>query len=370
MRDDREVNATEVHAEMASTQTANPPAETYAPVKPDAVLAGAVDIARTALGEDVGDESKIGAHLGVIGEPSASGAVVTHNFGANLPGYVGWHWAISVSRTDDSDHVTICESVLLPGDGAIKNVSWVPWSERLRSEDVHPGDVVRSDPEDDRLVPAYLQSDDPAVEETAHELGLGRVRVMSRDGRIDTATRWQSGNHGPASAMAKHAPMNCGTCGFYLPLAGSLSALFGACGNKVSPADGAIVTADFGCGAHSEATISAKPDARVEHEHVYDTTLLDLYNLPRRTEQRDYSDEQRARIAGVLAAAVADRQQRADRRGSHGTSQVEEAAESGNHSQDDAAQDSTSQDNTSQDNAAQDDEMPAKKPAHLSRTKK
>ena len=369
MRDDREVNATEVDSETTSTQAADVPIEAPAQVNPDAVLARAVDVARAALREDVGDDTKIGAHLGVVGEPSASGPVVTHNFAATLDGYVGWHWAISVSRTDDSEHITICESVLLPGDGAIQLAQWVPWSERVRAEDVHPGDVVRSDPEDDRLAPAYLQSDDPAVEETAYELGLGRERVMSRDGRIDTATRWQSGNYGPTSAMAKHAPANCGTCGFYLPLAGSLSALFGACGNEVSPADGAIVTADFGCGAHSEATISAEPDARIEQAHVYDTTRLDLYNLPRRSEQRDYTDEQRARIAQVLAAAVADRQQRAQRKNADDASPVEDAAAQN----DEAPQnDGTVQSGGAlpHEDSPQNDESSTKKPTHLSRTKK
>jgi len=339
MRHDREVNATD--APPATTGTVPTDSAPVAPAVPDPVLARAVDVALEALREDVGDNDKIGDHLGVVAEASASGAVATHSFAAKLDGYVGWHWAISVSRTDDSDHVTICETVLLPGDGAIKAAPWVPWNERLLATDVHPGDVVRSDPDDDRLVPAYVLSDDPAVEEVAYELGLGRERVMSRDGRSDTATRWESGTHGPGSAMAKHAPAHCGTCGFYLPLAGSLGALFGACGNEVSPADGAIVTADFGCGAHSEATISAEPDARVEQHPVYDSTLLEVYSvrrrpdlssLPRPAEPRDYTDEQREIMSRVRAAAIADRQQRVD----SGTAQHQQA----------------------------------KKPTHLSRTKK
>lgn len=322
MRHDREVNATDTPTETIGVAPADQSAPAPAPPVLDPVLAGAVDVALDALRDDVGDNDKIGPHLGAVAEPAASGAVATHRFAAKLDGYVGWHWAISVSRADDSDHVTICETVLLPGDGAIKAAPWVPWSERVQADDVHPGDVVRSDPDDDRLVPAYLLSDDPAIEQTAYELGLGRERVMSREGRIDTATRWESGNHGPASAMAKHAPAHCGTCGFYLPLAGSLGALFGACGNEISPADGAVVTADFGCGAHSQATISAEPGARVEQHPVYDSTRLEMYSLrrgpllselPRRAEPRDYTDEQRELIARLRAAAIADRQQRLDR---------------------------------------------------------
>jgi hypothetical protein len=55
--------------------------------------------------------------------------------------------------------------------------------------------------------------------------------------------------------MAAHAPGRCGTCGFYLPIEGSLRLMFGVCGNAFSPRDGAVVAADAGCGAHSEALV-------------------------------------------------------------------------------------------------------------------
>jgi hypothetical protein len=55
--------------------------------------------------------------------------------------------------------------------------------------------------------------------------------------------------------MAAHAPGRCGTCAFYLPIEGSLRAVFGVCGNGLSPRDGGVVSADSGCGAHSEALV-------------------------------------------------------------------------------------------------------------------
>jgi hypothetical protein len=52
--------------------------------------------------------------------------------------------------------------------------------------------------------------------------------------------------------MARAAPGTCRTCGFYLLLAGSMSAAFGVCANEFAPADGAVVHAEYGCGAHSD----------------------------------------------------------------------------------------------------------------------
>ncbi|HKC28475.1 MAG TPA: DUF3027 domain-containing protein [Jatrophihabitans sp.] len=218
---------------------------------PDAVLAAAVDVARDAA-VSVGDDS-VGEHLWARPEGER---IVTHAFVATLPGYVGWHWAVTVARASRSRTVTVDEVVLLPGPEALLPPKWVPWEERVRPGDLAPGDLLPPPlPDDPRLVPGYVQSDDPAVEEVAWELGLGRERVMSREGRLAAAQRWQNGDNGPRAAMARHAPDHCGTCGFYLSLAGSLSAGFGVCGNEVTATDGQVVSVEFGCGAHSQTRI-------------------------------------------------------------------------------------------------------------------
>jgi hypothetical protein len=82
---------------------------------------------------------------------------------------------------------------------------------------------------------------------------------MSREGRLDAAERWHDGDFGPDSPMARQAPAHCGTCGFLLPLAGSLRAGFGVCGNEITPADGHVVSVEYGCGAHSQAQVSIPP---------------------------------------------------------------------------------------------------------------
>jgi hypothetical protein len=242
-------------------------AEPFVPprsTEPDAVLAAAVDVARAAAEADAA--GTVGGHLGVRAEDEH---VVSHLFATTLPGYVGWHWAVSLARTAESDVPTVDEIVLLPGDGALLAPPWVPWDERVRPGDLSPGDLLPPAPHDPRLVPGYLHSDDPAVEQVAFELGLGREQVMSREGRLAAADRWQSGDHGPDSAMARHAPAACGTCGFLLPLAGSMQAGFGVCGNELTASDGQVVSVEYGCGAHSGA--QAGPPHAVElPDVVYD----------------------------------------------------------------------------------------------------
>jgi hypothetical protein len=212
-----------------------------------------VDLARDAA-LAVGAES-VGEHLGVRAEGDR---IAAHAFAATLPGYVGWHWTVTVARAPRSRTATVDEVVLLPGADAVLAPNWVPWEERVRPGDLAPGDLLAPPgPDDPRLVPGYVESDDPAVEAVAFELGLGRERVMSREGRLAAAERWHDSDRGPRTSMARHAPAHCGTCGFYLQLAGSLQAGFGVCGNEITDTDGQVVSVEYGCGAHSQAQVES-----------------------------------------------------------------------------------------------------------------
>jgi DUF3027 family protein len=266
--------------------------EPFAAVRPappaDDALAAAVEPARAAAVETAGDPAVVGEHLGASPERVSAGTdasaelgeVLTHTFASRLPGYVGWHWAVTLARVPGEETVTVDEVVLLPGDQALLAPAWVPWHERLRPGDLSVGDVLPSTEDDERLAPAYTldddSADDPEGRVVAGEIALGRERVMSREGRSQAIGRWTAGDFGPTAPMARQAPGSCATCGFYLPLAGSLRQSVGACGNAYAPADGRVVTADYGCGAHSQATLVAPDDTEVVTSARYDTSDYDV----------------------------------------------------------------------------------------------
>jgi hypothetical protein len=230
---------------------------------PDAVCADAVDLARAALAETTPDAT-VGEHLGV--EPDGE-RVVTHLFAAELPGYRGWRWGVTVMRASRGRTVTVGETVLLPGPEALLPPAWVPWTERLRPGDLGVGDLLPTDEDDPRLEPGWnagaISSGDDEVDDpdaaaglaVAVELDLVRPRVLSPIGVDDAVDRWQAGDHGPDAPMAQSAPAHCSACGFLLPLRGRLGHAFGLCANELSPSDGHVVALDFGCGAHSEAVV-------------------------------------------------------------------------------------------------------------------
>jgi hypothetical protein len=99
--------------------------------KPDAVLAAAVDTARTAI-EGIAKASEIGDHLAARTEGDR---VVTHLFESRLPGYIGWQWYAVLTRNSRSKVITVNELGLLPSEGSILAPEWVPWAERVRPED-------------------------------------------------------------------------------------------------------------------------------------------------------------------------------------------------------------------------------------------
>jgi hypothetical protein len=243
-------------------------------VKPDAVVMAAVDVARAALLGDV-DAADVGEHLAAQAEAER---VATHYFDCTRPGYVGWRWSVTVARASRQKQVTVDEVVLIPGDDAIVAPEWIPYRERIKPGDLSPGDLLPVEEDDERLVPTYLVGEDgltgdelDQVHEVADEVGLGRVRTLSLEGRDQAAQRWYAGDRGPDSPLAQAAPEPCRTCGFLLRVAGPLSELFGVCANGNANDDGRIVSFDHGCGAHSEVSLQKRHLPKALPEHVLDT---------------------------------------------------------------------------------------------------
>ena len=78
----------------------------------------------------------------------------------------------------------------------------------------------------------------------------GRYRI-SRHGLEEARHRWHTGDYGPTSEFAEKAALHCRSCAFYLKVEGAIGENFGVCANEYS-ADGHLVHATYGCGAHSE----------------------------------------------------------------------------------------------------------------------
>jgi hypothetical protein len=219
----------------------------------DAACAGAVDLARDAAVAAASTQESVGEHVGVEAEADR---VATHYFASNDLGYRGWRWSVTVARASRARQVTVSEVALLPGEGAIVAPGWVPWDERVRPGDLGPGDLLPTSPDDARLQPGYTEVDDAELDLVDWwEPGLGRLRVLSPEGRDDAAERWYAGDQGPQTRIAQQAPATCATCGFLTPLGGRLRQLFGVCANEMVPDDGSVVSLDHGCGGHSEASV-------------------------------------------------------------------------------------------------------------------
>ncbi|MFE0627134.1 DUF3027 domain-containing protein [Streptomyces sp. NPDC058864] len=256
---------------------------------PDRLCAEAVDLALEAAVEAFGEKA-VGEHLGAVAEGDR---VVTHLFDCREAGYRGWRWAVTLTRASRAKAITLDETVLVPGPEAVLAPEWVPWSERLRPGDLGPGDLLPTEAEDLRLEAGFSGEDVPppnspvseemaelveaedadvsggppaalpmapavgTIAAVAEEIGMARPRVLSRYGLHVAADRWED-EYGPKAPMAQAAPAPCVSCGFLVPIAGSLRQAFGVCANEFSPADGRVVSLAYGCGAHSEAAVMPK----------------------------------------------------------------------------------------------------------------
>ena len=246
--------------------------------KLDAAAAAAVDLARVVAEGQAGPDA-VGDHLGVVAETGER--VVTHSFQCLLAGYDQWRWAVTLVRASRAKTCTVNEVVLLPMAGALLAPSWVPWEDRIGAGDIVAGMLMPTPDDDPRLEPGFSTGDlpvdaDPAdwaqLRSLVSELGLGRERVLSHWGRDDAAVRWLEGPPGSDNELSRQAPSPCHTCGYFVPLRGSLGVLFGACTNEYSPSDGQVVSLDHGCGGHSDVVA-------VEYEHALPSPAFDTISI-------------------------------------------------------------------------------------------
>ncbi|GAB3938929.1 DUF3027 domain-containing protein [Corynebacterium tapiri] len=206
----------------------------------------AIEIAREAL-IDCG-ETGVGEHVGVTG---INKHVAIHRFAAEVPGYPGWEWNVVVACAEGSDEVTINELALVPAPSghALAVPEWVPYSQRVRPGDLGPGDLMPAPADDPRLVESADSPQAASVEGPER-----RTRHLSLKGLQDAKHRWRVGNYGPTSEFAEKAALNCASCAFFIPAAEPIGRHFGVCVNEFS-ADGILVNATYGCGAHSETKL-------------------------------------------------------------------------------------------------------------------
>jgi hypothetical protein len=312
MRDNRRVSSTSLHDDDAVTPAADAPetpsADAGEAAEPaararraelDSVCAAAVDLARAAA-EELADAATVGAYLGVEVEGDR---IVVHSFECLSRGYRGWRWAVSLARAPRARVATVCEVVLLPAAEALLPPAWVPWSQRLAPGDIGVGDELPYREDDPYLEPGFVATGDEDEDRLAiWELGLGRRRVLSREGRDAAAERWYRGAHGPTADIAVHAAASCSSCAYLVHVSGALRQMFGVCANEWSPSDGQVVSLDHGCGAHSETDAPA-PEPEPLPEPILDEAGFEPVVIPARPAEpvAEATDDAGA---GVTAEAV------------------------------------------------------------------
>ncbi|USR79248.1 DUF3027 domain-containing protein [Arcanobacterium pinnipediorum] len=246
----------------------------------DKVLGGAIDFARQAL-LDITTLEHIGDHVGMLQEDER---LVTHAFDCLLPGYRGWYWVVSLVRVPRAKKALVAELSILPGEDALLAPDWVPWSDRLHPSDIHPSDRMPYNPHDPLLVanvdPGLDQGfESVGVDEDAialWELGLGRARIMSEQGRSQTYRRWYRSDAGPRNQATRDAKAPCSTCGYLLHMGGSARQLFGVCANEWSAFDGRVVSMDHGCGSHSETDVAYREPLWEQASPVIDDVNIEV----------------------------------------------------------------------------------------------
>ena len=274
--------------------------------------------------------------------------VTDFRFVSNLVGYEGWQWSVTLYHDEETQRWTVNESTLVPTENSLLSPPWIPWKDRLKPSDLSVMDSIGTSEDDSRLEDGFRQvnniddnnsekniestnSDDHSeskteddakantseedadtnanaekdinqnqescdanndfdedLEEAVSTLRLSRRRVMTAEAISQTAKRWYAGQHGPKSLSTKIADGKaCSSCGFLIPLAGSLGSMFGVCANMWSPDDGRVVSLDHACGEHSDIEPPEPSQLWIQSEPAYDDYHIDILQQAPRDERAD-----------------------------------------------------------------------------------
>lgn len=260
--------------EARSDSGATKAARTHS-VKTDAVLSDALDVAKAAA-EAIAHPREVGEHLGFTMEAERLG---THYFAVTDAGYTGWAWAVTLARVPRGRVATVCEVDMVPRDGALLAPEWIPWADRLRPGDITRDDTLPYQADDVRLESSFEDVSDEVDLPILKEIGLGRKRVLSEEGRQAAVARWYSSEQGPKGGRPPR--QTCSTCGFLVKMSGSMRTIFGVCANEWAPDDGRVVSLDHTCGAHSETDAPKKGSPWPVRPSRIDEVALDAEPMTR-----------------------------------------------------------------------------------------
>lgn len=146
------------------------------------------DIAR-AVAMDVADEpEQVGDVVNAI---ELGDNVTDFRLAADVRGYEGWQWSVTLYHDAEVGTWTVNESSLVPTDDALVPPAWVPWKDRLEPTDLAPTDSIGTDPDDPRLEGGFRKTE-PVAGATAGEDGTSAETAKQAEKSTETAEQAES----------------------------------------------------------------------------------------------------------------------------------------------------------------------------------
>lgn len=146
------------------------------------------DIAR-AVAMDVADEpEQVGDVVNAI---ELGDNVTDFRLAADVRGYEGWQWSVTLYHDAEVGTWTVNESSLVPTDDALVPPAWVPWKDRLEPTDLAPTDSIGTDPDDPRLEGGFRKTE-PVAGATAGEDGKSTETAEQAEKSTETAEQAES----------------------------------------------------------------------------------------------------------------------------------------------------------------------------------